>query len=110
MNVTGRIDRASPSDVAMLAMGAAGSLSQRAGAVLLLEPGPEFEVTRISALLAEWIRSVPRLRRRLVRVPFGGGRPVWVDDPRFDLRLHVREVKCRPRGTSRRCWTWPPPC
>ncbi|HEX4811400.1 MAG TPA: wax ester/triacylglycerol synthase domain-containing protein [Nonomuraea sp.] len=97
----GLIDRASPADVAMLAMGAGGALSQRAGAVLMLEPGPGFEVTRASALLAEWIRSVPRLRRRLVRVPFGGGRPVWVDDPRFDLRLHVREVTCPAPGDER---------
>ncbi|MEV0831077.1 wax ester/triacylglycerol synthase domain-containing protein [Nonomuraea rubra] len=101
MNVMGLIDRASPADVAMLAMGAGGALSQRAGAVLMLEPGPGFGVTRASALLAEWIRSVPRLRRRLVRVPFGGGRPVWVDDPRFDLRLHVREVTCPAPGDER---------
>ncbi|SPL98954.1 unnamed protein product [[Actinomadura] parvosata subsp. kistnae] len=85
----------------MLAMGAGGALSQRAGAVLMLEPGPGFEVTRASALLAEWIRSVPRLRRRLVRVPFGAGRPVWVDDPRFDLRLHVRVAECPAPGDER---------
>ncbi|TYB50944.1 hypothetical protein FXF51_54775 [Nonomuraea sp. PA05] len=76
----------------------------------VLEPGPEFEVTRASALLGEWIRSVPRLRRRLVRVPFGCGRPVWVDDPHFDLRLHVRERACPHPGTSGPCSTWRPPC
>ncbi|NJP96317.1 DUF1298 domain-containing protein [Nonomuraea sp. FMUSA5-5] len=95
------IDRAGPSDVAMLAMGAGDALPQRAGAVLLLEPGPGFEVARASALLAEWIRSVPRLRQRLVRVPFGAGRPVWVDDPQFDPRLHVRELACPAPGDER---------
>ncbi|GAA2216199.1 wax ester/triacylglycerol synthase family O-acyltransferase [Nonomuraea monospora] len=95
------IDRVSPSDAAMLAMGSGGALPQRAGAVLVLEPGPDFEVTRASALLGEWIRSVPRLRRRLVRVPFGCGRPVWVDDPHFDLRLHVRERACPAPGNER---------
>ncbi|MFC4119880.1 wax ester/triacylglycerol synthase domain-containing protein [Nonomuraea zeae] len=95
------IDRASPSDVAMLAMGAGASLSQRAGAVLLLDPGTGFSVAQATALVADRIRSVPRLRRRLVRVPFGGGRPVWVDDPRFDLDLHVRERTCPAPGDER---------
>ncbi|MFG1944150.1 wax ester/triacylglycerol synthase domain-containing protein [Nonomuraea sp. NPDC048826] len=95
------IDRAGPSDVAMLAMGTRGSLAQRAGAILLLEPRPGFEVARASRLLAAWIRSVPRLRRRLVRVPFGCGRPVWVDDPGFDVRLHVREMACPAPGDER---------
>ncbi|GAA3561061.1 wax ester/triacylglycerol synthase family O-acyltransferase [Nonomuraea rosea] len=95
------IDRASPSDVAMLAMGAGASLSQRAGAVLMLEHGAEFDVAAATMLLADRIRSVPRLRRRLVPVPFGGGRPVWVDDAGFDLRLHVRQLTCPSPGDER---------
>ncbi|MEU6729809.1 wax ester/triacylglycerol synthase domain-containing protein [Nonomuraea wenchangensis] len=107
MTVTARspaatvIDRAGPADVAMLAMGTGDSLPQRAGAVLVLEPGPGFEVAQAAALLGEWLRSVPRLRRRLVRVPLGCGRPVWVDDPLFDLRLHVRELTCPAPGDER---------
>ncbi|MEU8247322.1 wax ester/triacylglycerol synthase domain-containing protein [Nonomuraea sp. NPDC048916] len=95
------IDRASASDVAMLAMGKGTSLSQRAGAVLMLEAGPEFEVTEAMALLADRIRSVPRLRQRLVPVPFGCGRPVWLDDPGFDIRLHVRQLTCPSPGDER---------
>ncbi|MCA2188060.1 wax ester/triacylglycerol synthase domain-containing protein [Nonomuraea cavernae] len=95
------IDRASPSDVAMLAMGSGPSLSQRAGAVLVLEAGPEFEVAEAMASLADRIRSVPRLRRRLVPLPFGCGRPVWVDDPRFDIGLHVRRLTCPSPGDER---------
>lgn len=33
---------------------------------------------------------VPIYRRKLRTVPFRMGRPVWVDDPHFDLRYHVR--------------------
>src|SRR4051812_27308440 len=33
---------------------------------------------------------VPRYRRKLAHVPFGQGRPEWVDDPHFNLRYHVR--------------------
>ncbi|UBU18261.1 wax ester/triacylglycerol synthase domain-containing protein [Nonomuraea gerenzanensis] len=96
-----RVDRASPSDLALLAMGTNTSLPQRAGAVLVLDPGPAFDVAAATALLADWARSVPRLRQRLTRVPFGCGRPVWVDDPRFDLHLHVRERRCPAPGDER---------
>lgn len=95
--MTAAIDRASPSDVAMLAMGA--GVPQRAGAVLLLGPGAD--MARAARLLGAWARSVPRLRRRLVRVPAGCGRPVWVDDPGFDIDRHVRHMTCPAPGDER---------
>jgi diacylglycerol O-acyltransferase len=33
---------------------------------------------------------VPRLRQRIMEVPYGQGRPVWVDDEHFDIDYHVR--------------------
>jgi WS/DGAT/MGAT family acyltransferase len=35
---------------------------------------------------------VPIYRRKLRTVPFHLGPPVWVDDPNFDLRYHVRQT------------------
>lgn len=35
---------------------------------------------------------VPRFRQRLRFVPFGQGRPVWVDDPHLNLDYHVRHT------------------
>jgi len=35
---------------------------------------------------------VPMYRRKLRKVPFRLGPPVWVDDPDFDLRYHVRQT------------------
>jgi WS/DGAT/MGAT family acyltransferase len=35
---------------------------------------------------------VPLYRRKLRTVPFRLGPPVWVDDPNFDLRYHVRQT------------------
>ena len=35
---------------------------------------------------------LPRCRQRLVDVPFGLGRPVWIDDPDFDIRNHLVRV------------------
>jgi WS/DGAT/MGAT family acyltransferase len=32
----------------------------------------------------------PRLRQKLHHPPFAAGSPVWVDDPAFDIRNHVR--------------------
>jgi diacylglycerol O-acyltransferase / wax synthase len=37
------------------------------------------------------LHLVPRYRQRLAYVPFGQGRPVWVDDPHFNLRYHVQQ-------------------
>ena len=36
------------------------------------------------------LHLVPRYRQRLASVPFGQGRPKWVDDPHLNLRYHVR--------------------
>jgi diacylglycerol O-acyltransferase len=44
------------------------------------------------AVLADRIRSVPRLRQVLARVPPGCGRPIWVDDPTFSTDQHIRHV------------------
>jgi WS/DGAT/MGAT family acyltransferase len=46
--------------------------------------------------LVETIESrlhlVPRYRQRLAFVPLQQGRPVWVDDPHFNIRYHVRHT------------------
>jgi diacylglycerol O-acyltransferase / wax synthase len=41
---------------------------------------------------------VPRLRQRIVRVPPGCGRPVWVDDPTFAVDRHLDVEACPPPG------------
>jgi WS/DGAT/MGAT family acyltransferase len=38
------------------------------------------------------LHLVPRYRQRLAFVPFGQGRPVWVDDPHFNVVFHVRHT------------------
>ncbi len=42
------------------------------------------------ALLASKLHLIPRYRQRVRSVPLELGRPVWVDDPDFDLTFHVR--------------------
>jgi diacylglycerol O-acyltransferase / wax synthase len=38
------------------------------------------------------LHLVPRFRQKLRFVPFGQGRPVWVDDPYLNLDYHVRRT------------------
>ncbi|HEX2085645.1 MAG TPA: wax ester/triacylglycerol synthase domain-containing protein, partial [Solirubrobacteraceae bacterium] len=38
------------------------------------------------------LHLVPRYRQRLAKVPLDQGRPVWVDDPHFNLRYHLRHT------------------
>ncbi len=53
-------------------------------------PAPSYDefLDSIAARLPE----VPLYRRKLRTVPFRLGPPVWVDDPNFDLRYHVRQT------------------
>ena len=54
--------------------------------------------------LREHIQSrlhlVPRFRQKLRFVPLGQGRPVWVDDPQFNLDYHVRHTALPPPGSE----------
>ena len=38
------------------------------------------------------LHLVPRYRQRLAHVPLAQGRPVWVDDPYFNPRYHIRHA------------------
>jgi len=47
------------------------------------------------------LHLVPRYRQRLAFVPFEQGRPVWVDDPHFNIRYHVRHTALPHPGGAR---------
>jgi len=53
-------------------------------------PCPSHE--NVLASLAGRLPLVPRYRQKLRTVPLRLGRPVWVEDPHFDLRYHVRRT------------------
>jgi diacylglycerol O-acyltransferase / wax synthase len=42
--------------------------------------------------ISERLHLVPRYRQKLAEIPFEQGRPVWVDDPHFNVRYHVRHT------------------
>ena len=92
------IERASTADLALLAMESGSAVPEHLGALIVLDTGPTFDVESAQRVLAERIRAIPRLRQRLVRLPYGCGRPVWVDDPAFNATRHVRLRRCPPPG------------
>jgi diacylglycerol O-acyltransferase / wax synthase len=46
------------------------------------------------------LHLVPRYRQRLATVPLEQGRPVWVDDPYFNPRYHIRHTALPKPGTE----------
>lgn len=46
------------------------------------------------------LHLVPRFRQKLRFVPFGQGRPVWVDDPQLNLDYHVRHTALPSPGSE----------
>ena len=69
------------------------------GAVMIFEgPPPAYEE------LADHVRSrlhlVPRFRQKLAFPPLETGRPLWVDDPSFNLEYHVRDTALPAPGSE----------
>lgn len=55
----------------------------------LRKKGGILDEERIVRAIQSKLPMVPRFRQKLAWIPFEG-RPVWVDDPNFNLRYHVR--------------------
>ncbi len=90
-------ERISANDAQQLATDV-GPVPMNVGAVLLLGARPHFDVGGAQKLLALRLAAVPRLRQRIVVPPFGCGRPVWVDDPGFDVAAHLGRIRCPSPG------------
>jgi diacylglycerol O-acyltransferase / wax synthase len=69
------------------------------GAVMIFDgPPPAYED------LADHVRArlhlVPRFRQKLAFPPLETGRPIWVDDPSFNLEYHVRDTALPAPGSE----------
>ena len=66
-------------------------------AVALFEQGPltnaggGLDIERLRSYVESRLPAVPRYRQRLAYTPIQRS-PIWVDDPRFNLRYHVRHT------------------
>jgi hypothetical protein len=94
------IERAGSADLAFLAMDT-GNVPQQFGVILLLERSGALGLPELRQVVSQRIRAIPRLRQRLITVPVGCGRPVWVDDLDFRIERHVWAVLVHCLETSR---------
>ncbi len=68
-----------------------GSMSVLEGAPFFDANG-HFRIGEVRDLVLSRLPLLPRFRRRLMNVPYDMGRPIWVDDDRFDITYHVRHT------------------
>jgi diacylglycerol O-acyltransferase / wax synthase len=67
------------------------STPMHVGAVSIFKrPKAGFDYDRLVELIEQRIALVPRYRQKVRHVPGNLARPVWVDDPEFDVAYHVR--------------------
>lgn len=61
------------------------------GSVLVFEgPAPHYDA--FAERIDRGLHLVPRYRQKLAFPPLGVARPLWVDDPHFNVRYHVRHT------------------
>src|SRR6187551_3260627 len=67
------------------------STPMHVGAVSIFKrPKAGFDYDRLVELIEQRIALVPRYRQKVRYVPGNLARPVWIDDPEFDVAYHVR--------------------
>jgi diacylglycerol O-acyltransferase len=92
------LDRLSPTDAQFLHNESACAHMHIGGVLLFDGPPPEFEA------YLDHIRSrlhlIPRYRHKLAFPPLDSGRPLWVEDPSFNLTYHVRHTALPSPGTE----------
>ncbi|MHB8695791.1 MAG: WS/DGAT/MGAT family O-acyltransferase [Solirubrobacteraceae bacterium] len=78
----------SPMDASFLHIEGPNNPMHIGGVSIFEGPAPAFE--RLEQMVAGKLDAVPRYRQKVRFVPLGLGRPVWVDDPYFNLAYHLR--------------------
>ena len=90
-------ERLSTSDMSSL-LAERGPIHVHVGATMIFEGRPP-EYEQLLEHVESRLALVPRFRQRITPIRFNLDNPVWTDDPRFDLRWHVRRAALpRPGG------------
>ena len=92
------MDRLTAIDASFLHQEKASS-HMHVGAVITFE-GPPPDLDTVTELLRARLHLVPRYRQKLAYPPAGSGRPLWVDDPDFNLEYHVRQTALPAPGSE----------
>jgi diacylglycerol O-acyltransferase / wax synthase len=93
------LDRLTSIDASFLHQEGESSHMHIGGVLIFDGPPPAFDdfLNHIRGRL----HLVPRYRQRLATPPLETGRPLWVDDPTFNLEYHVRHTALPEPGTER---------
>ena len=67
--------------------------------------GPAPEIDELREHIHSRLHLVPRFRQKLKFVPYGQGRPIWIDDPQFNLDYHVRHTALPEPGSEQQLRT-----
>lgn len=77
---------------------------QHVGAIVLLDQSDDFSHERLVEVVRDRIGALPRFTYRVRETPLGLDRPVWVDDPAFDVENHLIRAACpRPGDIASLC-------
>ena len=90
------MDRLSPLDSSFLHIEDGVTHMHIASCAIFERPPPPYQ--EFVDLVAAKLPLLPRYRQRVRFVPGQLGRPVWVDDPHFNLAYHVRHSALPPPG------------
>ena len=91
-------DRLTGLDASFLHLEDAASHMHVAGVMIFEGSPPPYE--ELLEAIDRRLGLVPRYRQRLAFVPFGQGRPKWVDDPHLNLSYHVRSTALPSPGSE----------
>jgi diacylglycerol O-acyltransferase / wax synthase len=92
------MDWMSPMDASFLHLEGPMNPMHIGGVSIFEGPAPPFN--RFEEMVAGKLGLVPRYRQKVRFVPLGLGRPVWVDDPHFNLSYHLRHSALPPPGSN----------
>lgn len=96
------MERMSPQDAFYLRVEDEANHMHSASVAVFAGPAPGYDET--VEMVKSKLHLVPRYRRRIRFVPLELGRPVWVDDPHFNIEYHVRHTSLpRPGSDDQLC-------
>ncbi|MFL5891518.1 MAG: wax ester/triacylglycerol synthase family O-acyltransferase [Solirubrobacterales bacterium] len=93
-----RSERLSAADMSSL-LAERGPIHVNVGATLVLKGAPP-TLDELLEHVESRLALVPRFRQRVQAAPLQMANPAWVDDPRFDLRWHVRHTALPTPGSE----------
>jgi diacylglycerol O-acyltransferase / wax synthase len=82
------LDRLSATDASFLSQENESAHMHIGGVCVFEGPPPSYD--ELAEHVEARLHLVPRYRQKLTFPPLQSGRPIWVDDPRFNLHYHLR--------------------